>query len=36
VFSFVDSLAKGVRHIEAKAGAFFLGDGEDVGEFVES
>ena len=34
--SFVDSLAKGVGHIETEAGAFFRGDGEDVGEFIEA
>ena len=30
------SLAKGVGHIETEAGAFFRGDGEDVGEFIEA
>ena len=30
------SLAEGVRHVETETGAFFLGDREDVGEFVQA
>ena len=30
------SLSEGVRHVETKSGAFFLGNREDVGEFVQT
>ena len=34
--SFVNAIAESVGHIETELGAFFLGDGEDVGEFVQA